>query len=313
MGLKKSNNQDWVAILDFGSQYTHLIARRVRECGVYSEVVANDESGRVLLARAPKAIILSGGPASVISRKSPMCDREIFNIDVPILGICYGAQFMAKLLGGKVSLARAREYGKAILKIKTRNNLFKGLLKEEKVWTQYFKKEADTIILLGTTKEELGGSEYLKEVYRQVKDDAPDIDLDLEQAVQSTALEAIRKGLISSAHDCSEGGLAVALAECCISNKENMVGAVIDGLIFEIRTDAILFGESQSSVILSCSEKNASKIRDIAPRFGVHFKIIERTGGKELKIVNGKRILVNLLLERMSDKWANSLQSLIMV
>ena len=79
-----------VAILDFGSQYTHLIARRVRECGVYSEILAYDTTAGQLSSKAPKAVVLSGGPASVTLKKSPICDRDIFNLGVPILGICYG-------------------------------------------------------------------------------------------------------------------------------------------------------------------------------------------------------------------------------
>ena len=108
-------HKDWIAILDFGSQYTHLIARRVREYGVYSEIVTNDVSARALSVRVPKAIILSGGPASVVSGKSLICDKDIFNMGVPILGICYGAQLMVKMLGGRVVKAKAGEYGKAIL------------------------------------------------------------------------------------------------------------------------------------------------------------------------------------------------------
>ena len=180
------------------------------------------------------------------------------------------------------------------------------------VCTQYFKKEKEIIILLGISKEELGGSEYLKEVHSQVKGDAPDLDLRLEQAVQRTALDAIRKGLVSSAHDCSEGGLAVALAECCISNKENIIGAVIDSLIFDVRKDATLFGESQSRIVLSCSKKSVNKIRDIAERFGAPFQIIGRTGGKELEILVGKRKIINLSVEGMFERWIYSLQSLIM-
>jgi len=128
---------DWVAILDFGSQYTHLIARRVRECGVYSEIVPYNIDARQLLARAPKAIILSGGPASVTSRKSPTCDRDIFNINIPILGICYGAQLMAEVLGGKVAPAKSREYGKVTLRVKSRESLFQGLSLEETVWMSH--------------------------------------------------------------------------------------------------------------------------------------------------------------------------------
>lgn len=129
--------KDWIAILDFGSQYTHLIARRVRECKVYSEIVPCNIKARKLLARRPKAIILSGGPASVTSKGSPSCDRDIFNIGIPILGICYGAQITAKILGGKVLKARAREYGKAILNIKSKESLFKGLLSKETIWMSH--------------------------------------------------------------------------------------------------------------------------------------------------------------------------------
>ena len=111
-----------------------------------------------------------------------------------------------------------------------------GIIKDMKrVCSQYFKKEGDTIILLGICKEEFGGSEYLKRVHKLIKGGAPELELKLEKAVQSVTLKAIRKGLANSAHDCSEGGLAVALAECCISNQENMVGAVIDNIDFNIR------------------------------------------------------------------------------
>ena len=130
-------HKDWVAILDFGSQYTHLIARRIRECKVYSEIVPYNINARKLLRRRPNAIILSGGPASVISRKAPLCDKNIFNIGVPVLGICYGAQLMAKVLGGKVKKAKAREYGKAILKVKSRKTLFKRLLSKEVIWMSH--------------------------------------------------------------------------------------------------------------------------------------------------------------------------------
>jgi len=129
--------RDGIAILDFGSQYTHLIARRIRECGVYSEIVSYDIEATRLLDKGVKGIILSGGPASVMARKSPVCDKNIFNIGLPVLGICYGAQLMARILGGKVSKAGAREYGKATLKVKSRENLFKGLTSKEIVWMSH--------------------------------------------------------------------------------------------------------------------------------------------------------------------------------
>ncbi|NQT29295.1 MAG: phosphoribosylformylglycinamidine synthase subunit PurL, partial [Candidatus Saganbacteria bacterium] len=129
--------------------------------------------------------------------------------------------------------------------------------------TQYFKHEGDVILLLGDTKEELGGSEYLKVIHGKVAGDAPELDLEKEKAVQKVVYEAIQAGLINSAHDCSEGGLAVVLGECCISDKRNMIGAQIslglslsgkalgtksniESLISNLRPDAFLFSESQS-------------------------------------------------------------------
>lgn len=130
-------HKHWVAILDFGSQYTHLIARRIRECGVYSEIVAFNISVSELMLRRPSLIILSGGPASVLGKRSPVCARGIFNLGIPVLGICYGAQLMAKLLGGKVASARAREYGKATLRVTLKSELFQGLSYDETVWMSH--------------------------------------------------------------------------------------------------------------------------------------------------------------------------------
>ena len=182
----------------------------------------------------------------------------------------------------------------------------------QRICTQNFKKEKDVIILLGTSHEELGGSEYLKQIYGRIQGDAPALNLDIELSVQRTAYQAIKKGLVSSAHDCSEGGLAVALAECCISDRENMVGAIIDNLTFNGRRDAILFGESQSRIILSCNKKYVNKIKELAKRFRAPFQVIGKTGGRGLKILDEKKVLINISCERIRQKWANSLQSLIM-
>jgi phosphoribosylformylglycinamidine synthase len=178
----------------------------------------------------------------------------------------------------------------------------------DKICTQHFKKEKDIIILLGICKEELGGSEYLKEAHGLVKGDAPDLDLDLEKSVQHTVEEAIKEGLVSSAHDCSEGGLAVALAECCISNEDKMVGATISDLPFDLRKDALLFGESQSRVILSSIKGSLTKIRDIAHRNKTPFCVIGECGGINLSILNGREELINLPLEKLYIEWAQSLE-----
>ena len=115
-----------ILILDFGGQYNQLIARRVRECNVYSEVVPFDISIEKIKEKSPKGIIFTGGPASVFADDSPKCNPEIFNLGIPILGICYGMQLMTITLGGNVQKAHKREYGVTNVKINYQSLLFKG-------------------------------------------------------------------------------------------------------------------------------------------------------------------------------------------
>ena len=104
--------RDLVLVVDFGGQYNQLIARRVRECGVYCEIIPYTYSIEKIKEKNPKGIIFTGGPNSVYGENTPTLDKEIFNLNVPVLGICYGDQLMAHLLGGKVDTAPVREYGK---------------------------------------------------------------------------------------------------------------------------------------------------------------------------------------------------------
>ncbi len=116
-----------ILILDFGSQYTQLIARRVREAGVYSEMYAGDIDHQSISDYNPTGIILSGGPESAFSDDSPKAAAEIFSMGVPILGICYGMQTMTEQLGGHVQSSSHREFGYAEVSIKTSNRLFNGI------------------------------------------------------------------------------------------------------------------------------------------------------------------------------------------
>ena len=115
-----------ILILDFGGQYNQLIARRVRECNVYSEVVPFDISIEKIKEKKPKGIIFTGGPASVFGDDSPKCDNKIFDLGIPILGICYGMQLMTVTLGGTVEKANKREYGVTSVNIDNNSLLFKG-------------------------------------------------------------------------------------------------------------------------------------------------------------------------------------------
>jgi GMP synthase (glutamine-hydrolysing) len=128
-----------ILILDFGSQYTQLIARRVREAQVYCEIHPHLLDFEKIRAFSPKGIILSGGPASIYDENAPVVDGRIFDLDVPILGICYGMQLLTHLLGGTVAKAADREYGNAMIVIKDDRDLFHGLGKrgEELVWMSH--------------------------------------------------------------------------------------------------------------------------------------------------------------------------------
>lgn len=126
--------REFVVIVDFGSQYVQLIARRVREQKVFSEIVQPTTSYEQFFRPGLKGIILSGGPAHVYAPNAPACDRRIFEAGVPILGICYGMHIGCKLLGADIALAPAREYGRTSLTVLNREDLFSGLPEQMSVW-----------------------------------------------------------------------------------------------------------------------------------------------------------------------------------
>ncbi|MEX0795038.1 MAG: glutamine-hydrolyzing GMP synthase [Pirellulaceae bacterium] len=126
-----------VLVLDFGSQYAQLIARRVREQNVYCEIVRNDITAERILAHNPQGIILSGGPSSVYEEGAPKCDPALFDLGIPILGICYGMQLMCQRFGGAVKNAFSREYGHARIQVVEDSGLFAGMPSETDVWMSH--------------------------------------------------------------------------------------------------------------------------------------------------------------------------------
>jgi GMP synthase (glutamine-hydrolysing) len=127
-----------IVILDFGSQYTQVIARRVRECQVYSQILRYDTPAADIAALQPKGIILSGGPSSVYAKDAPLPDKNIFALGVPVLGICFGVQLLAQFLGGRVEKGQKREYGKGALNVKDKScALFRGLPRQLQVWNSH--------------------------------------------------------------------------------------------------------------------------------------------------------------------------------
>ncbi len=135
-----------IIVLDFGGQYNQLIARRVRECGVYCEVHPYSMPLEAIKEMNPKGIIFTGGPNSVYKEDSPRCSKDIFNMGIPVLGICYGAQLMAYLLDGKVETAPVSEYGKTEVEVDTQSRLYEGVSPKTICWmshTDYIAKAPD--------------------------------------------------------------------------------------------------------------------------------------------------------------------------
>ena len=133
-GLKTNN---MIAVINFGGQTCHLIARRVRELGVYSEIFPHDVSADKVKKANPSGIILSGGPSSVYEQDSPQVDKRLLSLGVPVLGICYGLQLIAHYSNGKVEPGKLKEYGKQMLSVKKQGTLLKGLSKKEQIWMSH--------------------------------------------------------------------------------------------------------------------------------------------------------------------------------
>lgn len=157
-----------IIILDFGSQYNQLIARRIRELGVYSEVLPFNTALEEILERNPSGIILSGGPSSVNAENAHLVDKELFGKGIPVLGICYGMQLTTHLLGGKVKKGEKGEYGKAKLQIQKSNALLSGVSRFSTVWMSHF-DEVETVpegfAVNGTTDVISAISDESKKIY----------------------------------------------------------------------------------------------------------------------------------------------------
>lgn len=183
------------------------------------------------------------------------------------------------------------------------------ILSAEQYITQYFKDEGDIIILLGSNKEELGGSEYLKVIHDIERGNPPEIDLNLETKIHRTLLDAHKISLIKSAHDCSEGGLAVTLSECCISNKDRKIGAVID-LNENMRTDALLFGETQSRIIITASPAKIDSLKNVLEGYKIPYTLIGKVGGERLIINNNSSRLIDIPIDNLNNAWRDSIRNM---
>ena len=175
--------------------------------------------------------------------------------------------------------------------------------------TQWFKRDGDVVALLGETREELGGTEYLKVVHNREEGRPPRLELGRERAVQQACLAAIRDGIVSSAHDCSDGGLAVALAESCVTCPEHRRGAALD-IPGEMRPDALLFGESASRIVVSVPAEQVERLRVVAREHGVPCAVLGAVGGDHLAL-RGRRFNLHLSVEALHWAWSTGLSRLL--
>ena len=152
------NPHDSVIVLDFGGQYSHLIARRIRECEVYSELLPWNTGISEIRSKAPKAIVLSGGPASVNDPNAPRLGKELFSLGIPVLGICYGLQLMVELFGGKIERPHLQEYGRTVVNFEDHKDLFKGLGDEGTCWMSH----ADSAVELPDGFEGIAHSKHTR-------------------------------------------------------------------------------------------------------------------------------------------------------
>ncbi len=172
--------------------------------------------------------------------------------------------------------------------------------------TQFFKDEGDVIILLGENTNEIGGSEYLKQIHGVTAGTPPTLDFDKEKRLHKAILSAIKRGVVKSAHDISDGGFAIALAECCMKDSGAVTGAKVE-LKDKIRSDTLLFGEAPSRVIASCAPENVDLLLNIVKAAGCHAEKIGTVGGKELKINN----LINVDINEMFKLWSDTMTGIV--
>jgi phosphoribosylformylglycinamidine synthase len=175
--------------------------------------------------------------------------------------------------------------------------------------SQWFKAEGDLVALMGETLEELGASEYLSVRFGRVQGEPPSLDLARERAVQAACLEAIRQGIVRSAHDCSDGGLAVAVAESCMAGEGSSIGVDLE-LGESIRPDALLFGETQSRIVLSLKDADWPALQAIAASHRVPLRPLGKVGGTRFRL-QGPTFKIDLPITDLEQAWRGGLATVL--
>ena len=271
---------DRVLILDFGSQVTQLIARRVRESGVYCEIQPYHQNGEAITAFAPRAIILSGGPSSVTGSKTPRANPAVFDLGVPVLGICYGEQVMCAQLGGKVETSNNREFGRAFLNVTDECTLFKGLWKKgdrEQVWMSH----GDRVVRLPEGFRVVGTSENAP--FAAIADDVRRFyGLQFHpEVVHTPAGAALLKNFTHHVVGCKGDWTVRAFHERAVSAIRNQVGKerVILGLSGGIDSSVVALllheaiGEQLRCVFIDTGLLREGEADEVVSLFSRHYNL----------------------------------------
>ena len=270
-------------------------------------IVAESARNNVCVGAKPIAV------TNCLNFASPERPEVMWSFSEVIDGISEACRaFETPIISGNVSFYNETE-GKGILPTPTIGMV--GLLEDiRKLITQGFKNEGDIIAILGETKDDLAASEYAQTILGLTTDEliengiVPEIDLDLEVKVQNTCLKLADALLINSAHDCSDGGLAVALSEQCFSSLNNQAnGAEIELTNENLSAESLLFGETPSRIIISFAPENLEKVKEIVG--DCPFEIIGKVAGESLKISVNHSAIVNIKIAELETTWKTSLAS----
>jgi phosphoribosylformylglycinamidine synthase len=299
----KETRRNLAMSLDCNGRYCHLNPR---------------EGAKLAVAEAARNVVCSGARPLAITNclnfASPERPEVMWAFSETIDGMAEACRaFGTPVTGGNVSFYNETE-GRGVYPTPVIGML--GLIEDAKdTTTQWFKEAGDVILLLGVTRDDLGASELLSVMTGEASGAVPQLDLDAEKAVQEVCLKAIQEGLINSAHDCSDGGLAVALAECCFSSyHRDAIGARIDlsehAKLSGLKdATALLFAESPSRIIVSVKPEHLDRVKEIAQQAGVACAAIGEVGGKNLSVVCDGASLIETAIAPLDEAWRDALPS----
>ncbi|NLZ38357.1 MAG: phosphoribosylformylglycinamidine synthase subunit PurL [Firmicutes bacterium] len=263
--------------------------------------------GKIAVAEAARNVVCSGGEPLAITNclnfGNPEEPEIFWQFRQAVAGMGEACRALnTPVTGGNVSFYNETN-GEAIYPTPVVGMV--GLLDDVKQHcTPAFKAAGDVVVLLGDTYNELGGSEYLAAIHQRVQGQPPALDMKKEKTLQKVVLAAIKQGLVNSAHDLSEGGLAVALAECGFANG---IGATIALTANGLRLDSLLFGESQSRVLISVSPENLSTLLELAAQNGVSAAELGQTGGTNMEVAVDGLTQLKLPLRQLKKAWQEAI------